>query len=33
MYFQLGVDYYSNKYNKNKYTDFQLIASANKKTT
>ena len=31
MYFQLGVDYYSNKYNKNKYTDFQLIASANKK--
>ena len=27
MYFQLEVDYYSNKVNKNKYTNFQLIAS------
>ena len=27
MYFQLEVDYYSNKANKNKYTHFHLIAS------
>ena len=27
MYFQLEVDYYSNEVNKNKYTNFQLIAS------
>ena len=27
MYFQLEVDYYSNEGNKNKYTNFQLIAS------
>ena len=27
MYFQLEVDYYSNKANKNKYTNFQLKAS------
>ena len=27
MYFQLEVDYYSNKANKNKYTNFQLIAA------
>ena len=27
MYFQLEVDYYSNKANKNKYKNFQLIAS------
>ena len=27
MYFQLEVDYYSNEANKNKYTNFQLIAS------
>ena len=26
MYFQLEVDYYSNEANKNKYTNFQLIA-------
>ena len=31
MYFQLEVDYYSNKANKNKYTNFQLTASINKK--
>ena len=27
MYFELEVDYYSNEANKNKYTNFQLIAS------
>ena len=27
MYFQLEVDYYSNEASKNKYTNFQLIAS------
>ena len=27
MYFQLEVDYYSNEANKNKYTNFPLIAS------
>ena len=27
MYFQLEVDYYSNEANKNKHTNFQLIAS------
>ena len=27
MYFQLENDYYSNEANKNKYTNFQLIAS------
>ena len=27
MYFQLEVDYNSNEANKNKYTNFQLIAS------
>ena len=27
MYFQQEVDYYSNEANKNKYTNFQLIAS------
>ena len=27
MYFQLEVQYYSNESNKNKYTNFQLIAS------
>ena len=27
MYFQLDVDYYSNEANKNKYKNFQLIAS------
>ena len=27
MYFQLEVDHYSNEANKNKYTNFQLIAS------
>ena len=27
MYFQVEVDYYSNEANKNKYTNFQLIAS------
>ena len=27
MYFQLEVDYYSNEANKNRYTNFQLIAS------
>ena len=27
MYFQLEVDYYSNEANKNKYANFQLIAS------
>ena len=27
MYFQQEVDYYSNEASKNKYTDFQLIAS------
>ena len=27
MYFQLEVDCYSNESNKNKYTNFQLIAS------
>ena len=27
MYFQLVVDYYSNEANKNKYKNFQLIAS------
>ena len=26
MYFELAIDYYSNEANKNKYTDFQLIA-------
>ena len=26
MYFQLGVDYYSNESNKNKYKNFQLMA-------
>ena len=26
MYFQLEADYYSNEANKNKYTNFQLIA-------
>ena len=31
MYFPLEVDYYSNEANKNKYTNFQLIASAKKK--
>ena len=31
MYFQLEVDYYSNEDNKNKYTNFQLIAGINKK--
>ena len=30
MYFQLEVDYYSNENNKNKYTNFQLIASTKK---
>ena len=30
MYFQLEVDYYSNEANKNKYTNFQLIASIKK---
>ena len=35
MYFQLEVDYYSNKANKNKYKNVQLIASTknNLKTT
>ena len=32
MYFQLEVDYYSNKANKNKYKNFQLKASIKKKT-
>ena len=27
MYFQLEIDYYSNEDNKNKYINFQLIAS------
>ena len=27
MYFQLEAEYYSNETNKNKYTNFQLIAS------
>ena len=27
MHFQLKVDYFSNEANKNKYTNFQLIAS------
>ena len=27
MYFQLEVEYYSNEANKNKYTNFQVIAS------
>ena len=27
MYFQLEVDYYANEANKNKYKNFQLIAS------
>ena len=27
MYFQLEVDYYSHEANKNKYTNFQLVAS------
>ena len=27
MYFQLEVDYYSNETNKNKYTNFPLLAS------
>ena len=27
MFFQLEVDYYSNEASKNKYTNFQLIAS------
>ena len=27
MYFQIEVDYYSNEANKNKYKNFQLIAS------
>ena len=27
MYFQLEIDYYSNEANKNKYKNFQLIAS------
>ena len=31
MYFQLEVDFYSNEANKNEYTNFQLIASINKK--
>ena len=31
MYFQLEVDYYSNEANKNKCTNFQLIARINKK--
>ena len=31
MYFQVEVDYYSNKTNENKYANFQLIASINKK--
>ena len=31
MYFQLGVDYYPNEANKNKYTNFLLIASMKKK--
>ena len=31
MYFQVEVDYYSTKTNKNKYANFQLIASINKK--
>ena len=31
MYFQLEVDYYSNKANKNKYKNFQLKASIKKK--
>ena len=30
MYFQLEVDYYSNEANKNKYKNFQLIASTKK---
>ena len=30
MYFQLEVDYYSNKANKNKYKSFQLIVSTKK---
>ena len=30
MYFQLEVEYYSNEANKNKYRDFQLIASRKK---
>ena len=29
MYFQLEVDYYPNKTNKNKYKNLQLIASKN----
>ena len=31
MHFQLKVDYFSNEANKNKYTNFQLIAIINKK--
>ena len=31
MYFQLEVDYYSNEASKNKYTNFQLIASIKNK--
>ena len=31
MYFQLEIDYYSTETNKNKYTNFQLIASKKKK--
>ena len=31
MYFQPEVDHYSNEANKNKYTDFQLIASIKNK--
>ena len=27
MYFQLEIDYYSNETNKNKYTNFPLLAS------
>ena len=31
MYFQLEADYYPNEANKNKYANFHLIASINKK--
>ena len=30
MYFQVEVDYYSNEANRNKYTNFQLVASIKK---
>ena len=30
MYFQVEVDYYPNEANKNKYTNFQLLASTKK---